>query len=93
MNILILVSLTLFGFSAGAALVHMARKESGEIGPAPGLWDVLLLLGMITAGIVLHLRFWRNWPMLVIWLLSCVIVSAIAQGLQAVRDRGNLLTQ
>lgn len=93
MNVLILISLTLFGFSAGAALVDMAREDPRRIGPAPGLWDVLLLLGVMAAGLALHVRFWRNWPMLWIWVLGCVVVSAISQRMQAARDRGNLLTQ
>jgi hypothetical protein len=57
------------------------------------LWDVLLLLAVMAAGLGLHVRLWRNWPMLGIWLLGCVVLSAISQGMQAARDRGNLLTQ
>ena len=93
MNLVVLLGVTLFGFSLGAVLVFWARQDHALPGPAPGLLDVALLLTLIVGGAILHIQLWRNWPVLALWLAGSMIVSAMCQAAQARRDRGNLLTQ
>lgn len=93
MNLVVLLSVTFFGFSLGAVLVCFARQDHTLPGPAPGLPDVLILLLVIAVGAILRVQLWRNWPVLALWLAGSMIISAICQAAQARRDRGNLLTQ
>jgi hypothetical protein len=92
LNAIIVVSVALFGVSAGAVLG--ARVRAGRRFPAtPAVADIIALGVLFAAAYAIRLRVWGEWFHFAGWVASCMACGALAQWLKPRPQMTHGLTQ
>ena len=92
LNAVIVVSVALFGVSAGAVLGTRARAGR-RFQATPGAADIGLLAAVMIAAYLLHVHIWRHWLNFAGWLAVCVAGGTAAQWIKPAPRMAHRLTQ
>jgi hypothetical protein len=93
LNTLVLISLTLFGFSSGAVLGTWAVVRSTSAEAQPRLAEILVVVVVLIGGLISGVQLWGRWMHIPVWLLGSLLVGFFIQLFKPRRSQPHELTQ
>ena len=90
---LVLIFLTLAGYSAGAVLGSRTRLGGHKGDPSPSLLDMVMVIMLWIGGIASRLAGVKPWPAVGMWLVIALVVAFLLNRVQPQSSEGKPLPQ
>lgn len=90
---LVLIFVTLFGYSAGAVFGKKTKRSSSGEEPSPSLLDTLAVVVLWIGAVVSRVTMLGRWEALGIWFVAALSVAFLLSLVQRKQDQGKAITQ